>query len=182
MCWPFGIITTHFWLLQLHPRGMLLIDSSEPFCRQQATFHRDCDWSEYFSDAEDDIPLKSPTPYGPAVKITAYVDADHARNLATRCSVTGILLLINNTPLVWISKRQRTVETSTFGSEMIAACVAIDLIIEIRYKLRCLGIPVEQCSELLGDNLSVVINTTLPSSKIKNKHLSCQIVPDCASP
>ena len=59
---------------------------------------------------------------------------------------------------------------------MIAARVAIDLIIEIRYKLRCLGIPVEKCSELLGDNLSVVINTTLPSSKIKKKHLSCQIM------
>jgi hypothetical protein len=59
---------------------------------------------------------------------------------------------------------------------MIAARMAIDLIIEMRYKLRCLGIPVEKRSELLGDNLSVVVNTTLPSSKIKKKHLSCQIM------
>ena len=48
---------------------------------------------------------------------------------------------------------------------MIAARVAVDLIVEMRYKLRCLGLPVEQCSELIGDNLSVVVNTTLPSSK-----------------
>ena len=75
-----------------------------------------------------------------------------------------------------MSKRQRTVEMSTFGSEMIAARIAIDLFIEMRYKLRCLGIPVEQCSKLLGDNLSCVINTTSSSFKIKKKHLSCQIM------
>ena len=89
----------------------------QPFCRKQATFHRDCDWGEYFPDAEEDIPLKSSTPYKPAVKMTAYVDADHAQNLATRRSVTGILLLINNTPLVWVLKCQCTVETSAFGLE-----------------------------------------------------------------
>ena len=79
---------------------------------------------------------------------------------------------MNNTPLVWMSKRQRIVETSTFGSEMIAARIAVDLIIEMRYKLRCLGIPVEPCSKILW----CVINTTLLSSKIKKKHLSCQIM------
>jgi len=165
-----------FGYLKQHPRAMLTIDSSEPPGRKVATFHRDCDWSEFFPDAIEDIPDKSPTPHGEPVKLTVYVDADHARNNVTRRSVTGILLLINNTPLVWISKRQRTVETSTFGSEMIAARMAIDLIIEMRYKLRCLGIQVEKRSELLGDNLSVVVNTTLPSSKIKKKHLSCQIM------
>ena len=54
-------------------------------------------------------------PYGPAVKIIAYNDA------AICHSVTNILLIINDTPLVWISKRQCTDETFTFGSEMIAA-------------------------------------------------------------
>jgi hypothetical protein len=165
-----------FGYLKQHPRAMLTIDSSDPPGRNIATFHRDCDWSEFFPDAIEDLPTKSPDPYGAPVKLTVYVDADHARNNVTRRSVTGILLLINNTPLVWISKRQRTVETSTFGSEMIAARMAIDLIIEMRYKLRCLGIRVEKRSELLGDNLSVVVNTTLPSSKIKKKHLSCQIM------
>jgi len=58
---------------------------------------------------------------------------------------------------------------------MIAARIAVDLLVEMRYKLRCLGINVERRSVLLGDNLSVVVNTTLPSSKIKKKHLSCSI-------
>ena len=84
----------------------------------------------------------------------------------------------STTPLYYMDlrERQRTVETSTFGSEMIAARIAIDLIVEFRYKLRCLGLPVERKSKLLGNNLSVVINTTLPSSQIKKKHLSCSIM------
>lgn len=155
---------------------MLIIDDSVPYHRSLATFNRQCDWTEYFPDAIEDLPTRCPTPYGKCVHLTAFVDADHARNKVTRRSVIGILLLVNNTPITWMSKRQRTVETSTFGSEMIAARIAVDLIIEMRYKLRCLGISVEQCSELLGDNLSVVVNTTLPSSKIKKKHLSCSIM------
>ena len=36
-----------------------------------------------------------------------------------------------------------------------------------------LGVPVEEQSTLLGDNMSVVLNTTIPSSALKKKHLSC---------
>jgi hypothetical protein len=89
-----------FGYLKQYPLAMLAIDSSEPPGREIATFHRDCDWSEFFPDAIEDIPDKSPPPYGEPVKLTVYVDADHARNNVTRRSVTGILLLINNMPLV----------------------------------------------------------------------------------
>ena len=36
-----------------------------------------------------------------------------------------------------------------------------------------LGAMVEKSSYLLGDNMSVVINTTLPSSALKKKHQAC---------
>jgi hypothetical protein len=85
--------------------------------------------------------------------------------------VTGIMLLVNNTPLlVWISKRQKTVESSTYGSELVAACVAIDLIFEMRYMFRMLGVVLENKTLLAGDNMSVVLNTTNPSSSLKKKH------------
>ena len=135
------------------------------------------DWKEIFPNAYEDIPPNAPSQKdGERFQITCYVDADHARNTVTRRSVTGILLLINNTPLTWISRRQRTVETSTFGSEVIAARTAIDLIVEMRYKLRCIGLPLERSSTLIGDNKSVILNTTSPASKIKKKHLSCQLM------
>jgi hypothetical protein len=87
--------------------------------------------------------------------------------------VTGIILLVNNTPLIWISKRQKTVESSTYGSELVAARIAIDLIIEMRYKFRMLGIQLEKQTVMVGDNMSVVLNTTIPSSSLKKKHLAC---------
>ena len=105
--------------------------------------------------------------------MTCYVDADHARDKVTRKSVTGIVLLMNNTPIVAISKRQKTDETSSFGSEMIAARIAVELLVEWRYKMRMLGLQVEDKSWLVGDNMSVVLNTTLPSSSLKKKHLGC---------
>jgi len=110
---------------------------------------------------------------GNKVKLTCYVDADHARDQVTRKSVTGIVLLLNNTPLIWLSKRQKTVETSTYGSELVAARIACDLICEWRYKMRMLGCDLEDESWMIGDNMSVVLNTTLPSSSLKKKHLAC---------
>jgi len=84
--------------------------------------------------------------------------------------MTGILLFVNNTPIKWISKRQNTVETSTYGSEMVAGRIACELILEIRYNLRAMGVHVDGPALLLGDNLSVVLNTTVPSSTLKKKH------------
>ena len=111
-----------------------------------------------------------PTPKGKEVKITIYVDADYAQDLVSRRSVTGILLFINNTPVKWYSKRQSTVETSTYGAELVALRIATEIIIEFRYKLRMIGIPMSGPSVLLWDNQGVVLNTRLPSSSLKKKH------------
>jgi hypothetical protein len=104
------------------------------------------------------------------VKITAYVDASHGCDLITRRSVTGILLCVNKTPVKWYCKRQNTIESSTYGAELVAARIAVEMIMEFRYKLRMMGIKVEGPSVLLADNEAVVKNTTLPSSTLKKKH------------
>ena len=36
-----------------------------------------------------------------------------------------------------------------------------------------LGLDLEEKSWMVGDNMSVIISTTLPSSGLKKKHLSC---------
>jgi hypothetical protein len=74
--------------------------------------------------------------------MTVYVDADHAHNLVTRRSITLIFVMLNNTPIRWIYKRQKTVETSTYGSEsvLVDSRVATELILQIRYMLRSLGV------------------------------------------
>jgi hypothetical protein len=72
--------------------------------------------------------------------------------------------MLNNILIRWISKQQKTVETSTYGSELVASRIATEaeLILEIRYMLRSLGVALEGTELTLGDNISVVLNTTFP--------------------
>ena len=116
---------------------------------------------------------ETPVPKGPKIRITVYKDADHAHDVLTRRSVTGVLLFLNNTPVKWITKRQKTVETSTYGAELVAAKVATELILEYRYALRMMGAEPDGPALLLGDNNSVVLNCTMPSSVLKKKASAC---------
>ena len=128
------------------------------------------EWKEYYPDAGEEIPSDTPLPVTRNVHITAYVDASHGCDLITRRSVTGILLCVNKTPVKWYCKRQNTIESSTYGAELVAARIAVEMIMEFRYKLRMIGIQVDGPSVLLCDNEAVVKNTTLPSSTLKKKH------------
>jgi len=104
------------------------------------------------------------------VQINCFVDADHAGNRVTRRSQTGILVFLNRAPVLWYSKAQNTVETSTFGSEFTAMRIAVELLEGLRYKLRMFGVPLEGPVNTFCDNSSVVVSSTLPASTLKKKH------------
>jgi hypothetical protein len=80
----------------------------------------------------------------------------------THCLHTGILILVNCAPILWLSKRQNTVETSTFGSEFIAQKTAVEMVEGLRYKLCMLGVPMEGAMNVFCDNKSVVKNSSRP--------------------
>ena len=65
--------------------------------------------------------------------------------------------------------RQATVETATFGSEFVAARIATDQIIDLRYTLMYLGVPVRSKSYMFGDNKSVVDSASIPTSTLSKK-------------
>jgi hypothetical protein len=71
---------------------------------------------------------------------------------------------------LWNSKRQNTVEALTFGSQFIAAKVAVEMIEALRYKLRMMGVQVDCPTNVFCDNESVVKNSTRPKSMLKKKH------------
>jgi hypothetical protein len=156
------------YLKQFH-KGRILFDTSYPDHSKYVTESHHT-WGEFYPDAMEELPYDMPIPKGKAVRLTIYVDADHAHDIVTRRSITGIIVLANNTPVRWVSKRQKTVESSTYGSELVAARIATELILELRYMLRMIGVPLDGPAMMLGDNMSVVLNTTLPSSVLKKKH------------
>jgi len=129
-------------------------------------------WKEMYPDAIEELPPDMPTPKGKPVRVSAYFDADHAGCLQTRRSTTGMIMFLNGTPIKWYSKRQNTVESSTYGSEIAAGRITVEFAIEMRYKIRMLGVPIVGSCMLYGDNNSMILNTTNPSSMIKKKHNS----------
>ena len=86
--------------------------------------------------------MNIPEPKGNSGCITVFVDAGHAGDRATRRSFTGILIYVNRAPIIWFSKRQNTVKTSTFGSKFVAMRIATKMVDGLRYRLGMLGIPI----------------------------------------
>ena len=79
-------------------------------------------------------------------------------------SHSGILIYVNNAPIIWYSKRQNTVQSSSFSSEYIALRIITEMVEVQRYKLCCFGIPIDGPAEIYCDNQSVVTNSSVPSS------------------
>ena len=104
--------------------------------------------------------------------MSTFVDADHAGCRVTRRSHTGVICFVNRAPISWYSKRQNTVETSTFGSEFIAMKTAVELVEGLRYKLRMFGVPLDGPTNIFCNNEAAVKNVTNPESTLKRKHNS----------
>ena len=66
-----------------------------------------------------------PKPLGKPVRTKTFKDANLMHDLITGRSASGIFHMVNQTPVVWFSKRQNTVETATYGSEFVAARLAV---------------------------------------------------------
>ena len=157
-----------FAYLKKYCRSTLVFDWTEPWFDESQ--FKECDWKEFYPGAAEAIPPNMPEPRGKSVTTTCFVDADHAGCKLTRRSHSGVLIFVNRAPIIWYSKRQATVESSTFGSESVAMRVAIDLIEGLRYKLRMMGVPIDGATKVFCDNDSVVKSTTRPESTLKKKH------------
>ena len=100
------------------------------------------DWSSVYGEVSELLPEDAPEPLGKYVTLTHYVDANLFHDALTGRSVTGVLHMLNATPIDWYSKKQATVETATYGSEFVAAQICIEQIIDLQNTLWYLGVPI----------------------------------------
>jgi len=129
------------------------------------------DWTySVYGNVTEELPPDMPKPLGETVVLTCFVDANLLHDLVTGRSATGILHMLNLTPIDFTSKRQDTVETATYGSEFIAARIATEQIMDLRNTLRYFGVRIEDKTYMFGDNKSVVTSSTLPHSVLKKRH------------
>ena len=132
--------------------------------------HKEYDWQRtVYGGASEEIPHDIPEAKGKHVTTTTYVEANLRHDQVTGKAVTACLHIVNATPSHWYTKRQATVETATYGSEFVAARIATDQIIDLRYALMYLGVPVRSKSYMFGDNKSVVDSASIPTSTLSKK-------------
>jgi hypothetical protein len=87
------------------------------------------DWTyTVYGKIKELLPKDAPEPLGRYVTLSHYVDANLMHDITSGKSVTGILHLVNKTPIDWYSKKQAAVETAKYGSEFIAARVCVEQI------------------------------------------------------
>ena len=161
-----------FAFLKRKPKLTLYFDPTLPRLDTSIFRNNADEFKDQYRDAVDEEPPRMPQARGRSVKITSFVDASHAANKVTRRSHTGFILFLNRAPVVWYSKRQNTVESSTFSSEFIALRTCMEYIVALRYKLRMFGVPIDGSADVLCDNESVVRNSSLFESTLNKKHCS----------
>ena len=155
-----------FAYLDKHHNSRLVFDPRIPSDDPRPTIS---DWTQFYGNVEEAIPSNAPAPRGKAVTLRCFVDSDHAGDHITRRSRTGYIICVNSAPIQWYTKKQSTVESSTFGAEFIAMKTAVEALRGLRYKLRMMGVEIDGPTNIFGDNMSVLHNTTAPESTLKKK-------------
>jgi len=162
-----------FAYLKKHHNAELVLDPSDPVVDEASFDAKDWTSSEFgHIQGKEELPGNMPEPRGFGFVMRAKVDADHASDSVSRRSRTGFIVYLNCAPIYWMSKKQTSVESSTFGSEFIAMKQCCEYVRGLRYKLRMMGIPCEGPAYIYGDNQSVLANTTIPDSTLKKKSQS----------
>ena len=143
-----------FGFLKLYPKRKLAFDPMHPKISEK--MFKLYDWCNFYRDTKESIPGDMPRPRGNPMSTHCFVDASHGSDRTKRRWQTGILIFCNNAPIVWLSRRQNTVEASTFGSEFQALKNAVELLVE--------------ATNMFCDNEAVYKNTSMPESTLKKKH------------
>jgi Reverse transcriptase (RNA-dependent DNA polymerase) len=157
--------------LRKHPEGAIRFRVQWPENETIFGDMPDHEWQHtVYGDAKEEILSMWPEPKGKPVRLTTFKDANLMHCKVTGKACSGIIHFAQQTPFKWHAKLQDTVEHATFGSELMSARVAVDHIMGTRASLRAMGVPIERTSWLLGDNQSVITQSTVPSSTLTKRH------------
>ena len=160
--------------LKKYPKKGIVMDPKAPMINTKSI--RDEKYEEFghqYKYYTEEIDPYFPEFLIPELEITIFCDSDHAHDLVTGRSITGLIAFVGSTPVYWKSKRQTSVQTSTFGAEFTALKAATELAISLRYHLRSMGIKVSTPTRIFVDNMSVKISATNPATSLNKKAVAC---------
>ena len=154
----------------MHPKRKIEFDAAHPSIDDRR--FKKYDWYDFYHGAKEAIPLDCPKPLWNSMSTHCFVGADLSGNLISRRSQTGVLIFCNRVTIIWYSKQHNAVETSTFGSEIMALKNGVEFVEALRYKLRMFDAPIEGATNICCDNEAVYNNCSIPESTLRKKHHS----------
>lgn len=104
----------------------------------------------------------------------AYSDANWAESRTDRKSNSGILCLLNGTPLSWSSRKQGVVATSTTEAEFYAIAEAAKEMMWLRQLLIDMKVPVPSSISISSDNQSAIKMLENDKFSHRTKHIDVQ--------
>jgi hypothetical protein len=141
-----------FAYLKAHHNTEMVFDLTPVNFDRSLFLRQDWSFSPYgYAGLEEEMPPGMPTPHGPTMTMRVYIDSNHSGYLVTRRSWMGFC------------------EISTFGSKFVAMKQATEYVRGLCFKLRMMGITVDEPAFNFGDNQSILANTTAPASTLKKK-------------
>lgn len=113
----------------------MVFDPSDPNVDELSFERQDWTSSSEFKHLQGKLLTNMPELRGIGFVMRAKVDADHAGDTVTRRSQMGFLVYLNRAPIYWSSKKQSSVESSSFGSEFIATKKCCEYLHGLQYRL-----------------------------------------------
>ena len=106
------------------------------------------------------------------MKLSIYVDSDHGGNVDDRKSISGYIIYLGNTPIIWRSRRQKgKPAVSSCEAEYISLSAGINEIVWIIFFLSELGFAVPCPVPMYCDNSSASALAYNPVHHDRTKHI-----------
>lgn len=104
--------------------------------------------------------------------LLAYSDADWGGNNDDRTSTSAYIILFGGNPILWLSRKQRTVARSSTEVVYYAVATATIELIWLQNLLHELRIPIHEPPRLLCDNVGATYLCSNPVLHSRMKHIS----------
>lgn len=108
------------------------------------------------------------------LKLEAFADADWGNDLNDRKSISGFVIQLNGSTVMWTTRKQGSVALSTTEAELMALCQASCDVVWIRNLLKSIGQIVKQPITMFEDNQPCIAVTTDPRKHKRMKHIEIQ--------
>jgi hypothetical protein len=124
--------------LRKYPKlGYVVNPAASPHIDQEySNVEVKCDFGNQYLHFQEEMDPRFRKPPRKELDINIFIDAEHAHDKVSGRSITGSFATLGSTPIAWRSKRQTSVQTSTFGAEFTALKAGVEEAITIWYHLR----------------------------------------------